>query len=351
MKPLRHVIHIISDILSFNEDREQLLLDLSHPEINWELFVKVCSHHLVLPALYCRLKQKELLKYLPNELAIYLKEITNINRNRNKTIIKEANEISNLFKDNNIDHIFLKGTALLLNEYYEDIAERMIGDIDILLTSEQAKLAYELLISKNYDPPNLTFGYKYIEHKHLPRLIPQTNLASVELHTSLLKNKSESKVLTEKILEDLKSKKTTPSHKNLMSHTIQNFLINDNGLAYNTLNLRTLYDCLIINKKERVTPSEKNESVYLLKQSCLVTDFNSNPENLKERWIVYTYNLIIKRKSLTKIKIYSSNLLIFISTLFKRLLLAIVNKSYRKDLFNDRKRVLKLIKIKYFKNL
>ena len=46
-----------------------------------------------------------------------------------------------------IDHVFLKGTAMLASGYYEDIGERMVGDLDILIESSIIELA--LTIIKN----------------------------------------------------------------------------------------------------------------------------------------------------------------------------------------------------------
>ena len=43
-----------------------------------------------------------------------------------KILLKEAKELSELLYKNNINHIFLKGTALLLSNVFEDIGERMI---------------------------------------------------------------------------------------------------------------------------------------------------------------------------------------------------------------------------------
>ena len=98
--------------------------------------VKVSTAHYVFPALYCNLKVLDFLKYLPQELVSYMEHITNINRERNKQIITQAQELNSVLLANNIRPIFLKGTGNLLAGIYEDIAERMVGDIDFIFSKE-----------------------------------------------------------------------------------------------------------------------------------------------------------------------------------------------------------------------
>ena len=91
-------MHLIADILSFNNNQEELTEHFNKTSIDWDAIVIIGSKHLMLPALYCNLKTKDLLQLIPEELQIYLEEITAINRGRNEILLKEANEISNIFK-------------------------------------------------------------------------------------------------------------------------------------------------------------------------------------------------------------------------------------------------------------
>ena len=63
-----------------------------------------------------------------------MKHITDLNRDRNKQIISQAQDLNTLLLNNNITPIFLKGTGNLLEGLYDDIAERMLGDIDFLFS-------------------------------------------------------------------------------------------------------------------------------------------------------------------------------------------------------------------------
>ena len=109
-------------------------------DIKYEKIVKISSNHLMLPSLYVNLKRKKLLKHIPNELKEYIKKIYEINKNRNRVLIKELKEVSNYLNSNKINHVFLKGSSIITGNYIEDIGERMIGDIDILIDYNQGLL-------------------------------------------------------------------------------------------------------------------------------------------------------------------------------------------------------------------
>ena len=67
-----------------------------------------------------------------------------------RILLSEAKELSELFYKNNIKHIFLKGTALLLSNVFEDIGERMIGDIDFIIQHKDEEKVKKVLEKNNY---------------------------------------------------------------------------------------------------------------------------------------------------------------------------------------------------------
>ena len=194
----------IANILSFKTSDLQLEKELSNPSFDWDSIVVEGSKHLVLPTIYCRLKSRELLHVLPLELKDYLEEITSINRNRNLAIISQIESISKLFNEHKINHVFLKGAALLTLDIYGDVAERMVGDIDILISRKDINLANTILQEHKYLPIEQTIGNQFFEHKHLPRLKPNNEICAVELHQKLFisytdKNFKVDSILREKI--------------------------------------------------------------------------------------------------------------------------------------------------------
>ena len=65
---------------------------------------------------------------------------------RNLRIITEGLNISEEFQSNRIEHVFLKGFSLL-PEFYENISDRTLKDIDILVAEENINHAVDKLIS------------------------------------------------------------------------------------------------------------------------------------------------------------------------------------------------------------
>src|SRR5690606_10050655 len=137
-------MQLIADILCFNNNQAELSKYFKQTAINWDNIVVEASKHLMLPALYYKLKTKELLELIPSDLSEYLEEIAEINKGRNEVILIEAREISEIFKNEDIDYVFIKGVALLAGQIFKDQSERMIGDMDILIPPTQIHKAYRL---------------------------------------------------------------------------------------------------------------------------------------------------------------------------------------------------------------
>jgi uncharacterized protein YqcC (DUF446 family) len=240
----------IADILSFQNSDPELSHTLSNPKFDWDALVIEGSKHLVLPTIYCRLKQKQLLHHLPVDLNTYLQELTKINRNRNKRILAQVKDISKLLKSYNINHIFLKGTALLFSNCYTDIGERMVGDIDILVQNDQIIQAFEILNKNGY---NKTFGFAYVrkDFRHLDRLIKKNELAAIELHKQLLNVDTINSLKTPNIFNSIifLNDIAITNKKELMHHLILAWQLNDHGHFYKQLNFKTLYDVIVLGFK------------------------------------------------------------------------------------------------------
>ena len=130
----KETLYFISKCLTISleeSNRQEIEKRLQSKTINWETVVEVSTAHYVFPAIYCNLKRVGFLHYLPQELINFMEHITNLNRERNEQIITQAKDLNTLLLKNNITPIFLKGTGNLLAGIYDDIAERMVGDIDI----------------------------------------------------------------------------------------------------------------------------------------------------------------------------------------------------------------------------
>ena len=229
MPHTQQTLQNIADILSFESDKTLLKERLERETMDWDHLVRLGSSHLVLPAIYCRLKAKQLLNTLPMELESYLKEITDLNRERNQQLLAEAQQISQWFQEAGIDHVFLKGTAMLASGYYEDIGERMVGDIDLIVAKKNLKRSFSLLEEQSYEGQEQILGNEfYPNQKHLPRLISSSFIGAVEIHQQILRKKN-NLIPSDGILQTRKAsqKLYIPSPQYLSKHCVLNHQINE----------------------------------------------------------------------------------------------------------------------------
>lgn len=259
--------------------------------IDWDSVVKVSTAHYVFPALYCNFKRANFLHYLPEELVNYMVYITNLNRERNEQIIMQALELNSLFLKNNITPIFLKGTGNLLENLYDDIAERMLGDIDILIKKEDCNIAFEILQKNQYSK---IISVLFEDHRHLPRIVNPERIAAIEIHKEMLtegKNKFFNYDTVKKTLKLSTSNNCYfLSDENKLKFTVYSKLINDEEYLLRKISLRAAYDFFLIKNKstETITLTDKNLDKelhagieiynYLLKSSKKI-NFNSTKKS------------------------------------------------------------------------
>jgi len=81
-----------------------------------------------------------------------MEEFASLNRDKNNEIIDQALAIASLLNQEGISPIFLKGTAHMLDGLFQDIGERMMGDIDLLVDENDMVRAAEILNQNGYEP-------------------------------------------------------------------------------------------------------------------------------------------------------------------------------------------------------
>ncbi|CAL2086865.1 Uncharacterized nucleotidyltransferase [Tenacibaculum sp. 190524A02b] len=237
--------------ISHEEENKKLVEEkIVSGSVNWDNVVKLSTSHFVFPALYCNLKRADFLQYLPNDLVEYMQHITQLNRERNEQIIEQAKEINQLLLDNGITPIFLKGTGNLLEGLYEDIAERMVGDIDFIIHKSDYLQTIKLLKSKNYSyVANLK--YNFPSFKHYPRIQNEQKIAAVEIHKQITIEKYANEFNFDFVVKD----KQVINGVNVLSYQHQLCLsiiakqINDDGIYFKDISLRNAYDVFLLSKK------------------------------------------------------------------------------------------------------
>ena len=251
----KETLYFVATCLTISlEDKNKQVIEkkLQSDTIEWDAVVKVSTAHYVFPALYCNFKRADFLKYLPADLVSYMEHITNINRERNKQIISQAQELNSVLLANNIRPIFLKGTGNLLAGIYDDISERMVGDIDFIFSKEDYPKAITILTEFGYSDVLKTREYYDPGKRHYRRSHKETNIAAIEIHSRLLDIKKYDYEFNYCFVEknsQIINDSAVLSFSNKLNLSIIANQINDNGFYFKTMALRNAYDVFLLSKK------------------------------------------------------------------------------------------------------
>jgi hypothetical protein len=200
--------------------------------------------------MYCALKREGFLTYVPQKLLNFMEHVADTNRDRNIQIISQAKELNTFLLSHKITPIFIKGTANLLAGLYNDITERMVGDIDFLFSSQDYPRAIQVLKEWGYYYQK-EYENLFPEHRHYPRLIKKDCMAAIEIHSEFLR-KSEAHLFnydTVKSSIQVIDNVAMLSDGNMLNLSILAGQINDYRYLYRRIALRNAYDVFLLSKK------------------------------------------------------------------------------------------------------
>jgi hypothetical protein len=223
--------------------------------VAWEKIVWVSTNHYVFPAMYLQLKRAGLLPELPVDLVEYMEEYTGANRERNRQIIRQAHEIEALLNHHEITPVFLKGTAHLLDGLYEDIAERMVGDIDFLVHENDMVRVAEILIKNGYKAPTRFNPLDLKRIRHYPLLVNDNRRAAVEIHWQVIRIPYQYLLDYELIAKNSRrlnqlNAAYVPMDEHQILQNILSVQLNDDGYYYAAISLRQSYDLLLLSLRK-----------------------------------------------------------------------------------------------------
>lgn len=340
----------IAKILSFESNETELRNQLSKGTTDWDWFVKASSQLGVMTTAYCRLKQKGLLDLVPKDLNTYLSEITKINRHRNESLLLQVKELSKLFDDYKINHVFVKGCALLASGCYADFGERLIGDIDVLIEPTNLYKAEQLLLNLGYASLKPSLFGKYKKHRHLPRLVHTDRLGAVEIHSKLLRKNNSKFLNPHEIIKNRNrvSQVYIPKAEENMDILILNHQINDFGYLFKCINFKTCYDSMVLEQQMKRPSDTFNNSkyhrVFFNLRDSYFTTLQKDSKNSNTSIAKSFYKHINKNGVLAQIYRKLANINIGWITCIEGLKLFVKNKDFRADLWNHRSEVIKLLK-------
>lgn len=346
----KETLFFVAKCLTINhEEKNKVLIEkeLKLGNADWDAVVKISTGHFVFPALYCNLKRANFLHYLPEELVNYMIHITDLNRERNQQIIDQAKEINELLLKNDISPIFLKGTGNLLEGLYEDIGERMVGDIDIIVSQTNFKKTIELLKDQKYATKNEVYMHF---HWHYPKMVKENRIAALEVHNKVLKKPYTQYLDYQTLKKDsfCVNRNTVASYENQSLITILQKQINDNLYFSKTITLRNVYDSYLlstkITSKKRILNNKKLEK-YLNNYTTVASEILNHPKSLpfikNEEASKYlkSYLLILENSKVEIKKINRINSYIKLKDKLKILQYSFTDKEYRTYTFRRFKNI------------
>jgi len=222
---------------------------------NYDLFIKIISEHHLIPSIYYNSRVKNYLRYYPVDLNKYIKEIFEINKERNKVLVKESLEFSRILYTKNINHVFIKGAAYILGNLYDDIGVRMIGDIDFLIEKNYEQEIIQLFDENGY---KVSDHYNYFETRHIQRRVNKDKLFALEAHTRLFDRKKDNYLISD-FLEN--NNTYLPKYDQQLNYNILSWQINDYGSCKMNYNYKNLYDTYLLIKKSNTRSFNENKYI------------------------------------------------------------------------------------------
>ena len=251
----KEVYYFVAMCLTISQEkknRQIIEARLKQNDIDWEFVVEVSTGHYVFPAMYCALKREGFLTYLPQELLNFMEHVADTNRDRNTQIISQAKELNTFLLSHNITPIFIKGTANLLAGLYNDITERMVGDIDFLFSSQDYPKAIQVLKEWGYcKTVESDIKHPYPFSKHYPRLVKEDKIAAIEIHDNLLKEGYSNRFNHDTVKSSIQviDNVAMLSDGNMLNLSILANQINDDQFFYKRISLRNANDVFLLSKK------------------------------------------------------------------------------------------------------
>lgn len=154
--------------------------------LRWEAVVQLALHERGLPGVWATLRERSEFG-IPAEVAAMLERMALGSRARMTWLAHRLDETVAAFGAAGIPVMLLKGAALG-NTAYRSLAERQMGDLDLLVPADMALVARDVALANGWLPTERELQEDfYAGHHHLPPLRDaRTPDLHLEIHTELL---------------------------------------------------------------------------------------------------------------------------------------------------------------------
>ena len=176
----------IDRCLSVSNSAEDIRLTqeaIANPKLDWLAIVWLANKHLIVPALWTSLSRPQLCEYLPADLRNYLVLLHDRNAARNARIRLQCLRIGAVLARAGFRAALLKGAAWLFDESSPAASDRMLRDIDLVITPNDFEAALRTLAAAGYREASGI--YVELEHFHCAPMICEGAEVCVEVHRDL----------------------------------------------------------------------------------------------------------------------------------------------------------------------
>ena len=152
---------------------------------DWEWVAYIAGYNSIVQALYPSFCEKELLQHIPEDFLEYVKNINEVNCERNNLLRMQLIEAVSSINKLGIKPLLMKGAGQLFLNTFQNPGDRLMVDLDILVPEKSIERVRQILIDDGYsfatDNPEA-----YIKHLHYPPAIKKGEVAAIELHRDLM---------------------------------------------------------------------------------------------------------------------------------------------------------------------
>lgn len=173
--------------------------DASWNRVDWDIVIGLAEVHKVGPAVW---RSIDGLAGVPNSVKAYFHILRDKNAQRNAAILDGVAIALARLNELGIKAAPLKGAASIASLLYDDLAERFLSDVDLLIAPEHAQASAEALRALGYTSLRPDPGIRWITPRghHLPPLLAPQGFC-VELHTALVQRKFEPMLPSAEVLQ------------------------------------------------------------------------------------------------------------------------------------------------------
>jgi hypothetical protein len=212
--------------------------------LDWTDFIIMASESLVAPSLLAAGRANGLAELLPREVMDYLDGMAILNRQRNRRIQSEITEIAAVFAQIAVAPVLLKGAAHLMSGLYDDIGDRVMSDVDLLVPDARLHSCAEALQREGF---RILADNGFPAHHHYPPLGRPGDSVSIELHVEALDapharllQSAEIFATSARLSND--ARLALPSPQTRLIIAVAHAQLSNHGYLYGELGLRELLD-------------------------------------------------------------------------------------------------------------